>query len=67
LSLRRNGADRLAQIRDQLTLDFALVNEQKTAKVVALSEELRRDHPRLPTATTGKLKQWRNRPIQNRC
>ena len=40
-------ADRLAQRRDQLTLELALVNEQKTAKVVALLEELRRDHPQI--------------------
>lgn len=40
-------ADRLAQRRDQLTLQLALVNERKTAKVVALLEELRRDHPQI--------------------
>jgi uncharacterized membrane protein len=40
-------ADRLAQRRDQLTLELALVNEQKTAKVVELLEELRRDHPQI--------------------
>jgi uncharacterized membrane protein len=40
-------ADRLAQRRDQLTLELALVNEQKIAKVVELLEELRRDHPQI--------------------
>jgi uncharacterized membrane protein len=40
-------ADRLAQRRAQLTLELALVNEQKAAKIVELLEELRRDHPRI--------------------
>jgi uncharacterized membrane protein len=37
--------DRLAQLREQLTLELALLNEQKTAKVIQLLEELRRDIP----------------------
>jgi uncharacterized membrane protein len=40
-------ADRLAQRREQLTLQLALANEQKTAKIVELLEELRRDHPQI--------------------
>lgn len=40
-------ADRLAQKREQLTLQLALVNEQKITKVVDLLEELRRDHPQI--------------------
>jgi uncharacterized membrane protein len=47
-------ADRLAQRRDQLTLELALVNEQKTAKVVALLEELRRDHPQIADRRDGE-------------
>lgn len=47
-------ADRLAQRRDQLTLELALVNEQKTAKVVALLEELRRDHPQIANRLDGE-------------
>ncbi len=38
-------ADRLAENRAQLTLQLALVNEQKTAKLIGLVEDLRRDHP----------------------
>lgn len=47
-------ADRLARRRDQLTLELALVNEQKTAKVVALLEELRRDHPQIADRRDGE-------------
>lgn len=37
--------DELAQRRDQLTLELVISNEQKTAKVIQLLEELRRDSP----------------------
>ena len=37
--------DRLTQRREQLNLELAILSEQKTAKVVALLEELRRDIP----------------------
>ena len=39
--------DRLAEERAQLTLQVALVGEQKLAKVIALLEELRSDHPEI--------------------
>lgn len=35
----------LAQLREQLTLELAILSEQKTAKVVQLLEESRRDNP----------------------
>jgi uncharacterized membrane protein len=37
--------DQLAEQRAQLTLQLALLSEQKTAKLIALIEELRRDLP----------------------
>jgi uncharacterized membrane protein len=37
--------DRLAQSRELLNLELTLLSEQKTAKVIALLEELRRDSP----------------------
>ena len=40
-------ADRLASLRSQLTLELAIVGEQKTAKVISLLEESRRDNPML--------------------
>jgi uncharacterized membrane protein len=40
-------ADRLASHREQMTLQLALANEQKTAKIIALLEELRRDSPQI--------------------
>ena len=37
--------DQLAERREQLTLELALLNEQKTAKLIELIEEFRRDTP----------------------
>lgn len=37
--------DQLAQHREQLTLELAILSEQKTAKVIELLEEMRRDMP----------------------
>ncbi|MBR7619150.1 DUF1003 domain-containing protein [Phenylobacterium sp. 20VBR1] len=37
--------DRLAERREKLTLELALLNEQKSAKIISLLEELRRDAP----------------------
>ncbi len=39
--------DQLAQHREQLTLELAILSEQKTAKVIELLEEMRRDMPSL--------------------
>jgi uncharacterized membrane protein len=35
----------LAQLREQLTLELAILSEQKTAKVIQLPEKSRRDNP----------------------
>jgi uncharacterized membrane protein len=40
-------ADRLARLRDQMTLQLAILSEQKAAKLIALVEELRRDSPEI--------------------
>jgi uncharacterized membrane protein len=40
-------ADALAGLRSQLTLELAILGEQKTAKVIDLLEEIRRDNPLL--------------------
>jgi len=37
--------DKLAGLRDQLTLELSILSEQKSAKVIQLLEELRRDDP----------------------
>ena len=39
--------DQLAGYREQLTLELAIVSEQKSAKIIALLEEMRRDNPNL--------------------
>ena len=40
--------NRLTEAHAQLTLELAILNEQKSAKIIALLEELRRDLPALP-------------------
>lgn len=37
--------DELARHREQLTLELAILSEQKSAKIIQLLEALRRDHP----------------------
>jgi uncharacterized membrane protein len=37
--------DELSELREQLTLELAMLSEQKTAKLIELIEELRRDLP----------------------
>lgn len=41
----QRSADKLADVRSQLTFELALLTEQKTAKLIELVEELRRDSP----------------------
>src|SRR3954447_6428099 len=43
--------DELAELREQLTLELALLSEQKAAKVIQLFEEFRRDIPLVPNRT----------------
>ena len=37
--------DKLAGLRDQLTLELSILSEQKSAKIIELLQELRRDDP----------------------
>jgi uncharacterized membrane protein len=39
--------DNLAALRDQLTLELSILSEQKSAKIIGLLEELRRDDPNI--------------------
>lgn len=48
LSTQRH-ADELAEKRAKLTLQMAILNERKIAKVIQLLEEQRRDNPNLPS------------------
>jgi uncharacterized membrane protein len=41
-------ADRLANLREQMSLEATLLTEQKTRKIIELLEELRRDSPQIP-------------------
>jgi uncharacterized membrane protein len=49
-------ADRLASRREQMTLELNLLGEQKTAKIVELLEELRRDSPNVKDRTDNEAK-----------
>lgn len=39
--------DKLAGLRDQLTLELSILSEQKSAKIIGLLEEMRRDDPHI--------------------
>jgi len=39
--------DELSELREQLILELAIMTEQKSAKLIALMEEMRRDNPML--------------------
>ena len=45
MSQRRR--DELCELREQLTLELAIMTELKVAKLIALNEEMRRDNPQL--------------------
>jgi uncharacterized membrane protein len=45
MSQRRK--DEISELREQLTLELAIISEQKSAKLIALMEETRRDNPLL--------------------
>jgi uncharacterized membrane protein len=49
--------NQLADIREQLTLELAILNEQRSAKTVFLLEELRRDLPSLPNRRDDEAEQ----------
>jgi len=40
-------ADHLGELREQMTLELAILTEQKAAKLIGLIEELRRDSPEI--------------------
>jgi uncharacterized membrane protein len=45
MSQRRK--DELSELSGQLTLELAILTEQKVAKLISLAEEMRRDNPQL--------------------
>jgi uncharacterized membrane protein len=54
-------ADGLASHREKLILQLAFVSEQKTAKVIALVEELRRDSPQVRDRADREAEQMTER------
>lgn len=49
--------NQLSEARDQLTLELAILNDQKSAKVISLLEEMRRDLPNLPNRPDPEAEQ----------
>ena len=49
--------DELSELREQLTLELAIMTEQKSAKLIALMEELRRDSPQLANRVDTEAEQ----------
>ncbi|THD64739.1 DUF1003 domain-containing protein [Phenylobacterium sp.] len=52
ITQRRN--DQLSELREQLTLELAMLSEQKAAKLIELLEELRRDLPNVANRVDGE-------------
>jgi len=44
----------LATHHEHLTLELAMISEQKTAKIISLLEELRQDHPHITNRIDGE-------------
>jgi uncharacterized membrane protein len=54
-------ADQLAGYREQLTLELAILTEQKTSKLIELVEEQRRDNPNLTNRVDSKAEEMGSR------
>jgi uncharacterized membrane protein len=65
LTTPRRG-DQLAEHTEQMTLELAILSEQKLAKIIQLLEESRRDNPLLDNAWTRLPTPWQCRPIRDR-
>lgn len=55
-------ADEFAEVRERLMLELALLSEQKSAKIIALVEQLRQDHPHIANHSDPEA-QAMTRPI----
>jgi len=58
VSQRRKDA--LSELREQLTLQLAIIAEQKSAKIVALIEEMRRDNPMMMNRVDAQADEMSN-------
>ena len=56
--------DQLASYREQLTLELAILGEQKSAKIISLLEELRRDILISKIEWITKRPYWQRRPTR---
>ena len=52
--ITQRRSDQLSELREQLTLELALLSEQKAAKMIELLEELRRDLPNVANRVDGE-------------
>jgi uncharacterized membrane protein len=52
--ITQRRSDQLSELREQLTLELAMLSEQKAAKLIELLEELRRDLPNVANRVDGE-------------
>ena len=50
-----------------LKLELVITSDQKTAKIIELIEELRRDMPQVHDGSVPRRRPWRSRPIPKSC
>lgn len=54
-------ADRLADMREQMTLEFSILTEKKVAKLIELMEEFRRDSPQVKDRVDPEAREMSSR------
>ena len=59
--------DELATRREQMTLELAILSEQKSAKIIALLEEFRCNDPTKTITATKWQRHWHSPPIPRSC
>jgi len=65
--IRQNRMSKLAERNAHLDLQISLLSDEKTSKIIAMLEELRRDSPDLPTRPTPKPMNWPSPPTPRAC
>jgi uncharacterized membrane protein len=59
--------DEMATRREQITLELAILSEQKSSKIIALLEEFRRNDPNQGNDPTKWLRPWQSPPMRRWC
>jgi uncharacterized membrane protein len=59
--------DEMATRREQMTLELAILSEQKSAKIIALLEVSRRNDPTRAITATKWQRHWQSPPTPRSC